>query len=115
MSTSEKKLILVKKRKKTKILAIALSAFCVLSVGIGIFAHNNVIFRGEIIYLDFEGGFFGIVSDNNKHYDPINLSEEFQEVGLRVSVVAWECRDLGSYHMWGEIIEIRHIRILSSS
>lgn len=32
---------------------------------------------GTVKYIDLEGGFFGIIGDSGKNYDPINLSEEF--------------------------------------
>ena len=39
---------------------------------------------GRIQYNDFEGGFYGIVSDDGEHYDPKNLPDDFKEDGLRV-------------------------------
>ncbi len=39
---------------------------------------------GTIVYLNFEGGFYGIIADNGEHYDPINLPSEFKKDGLRV-------------------------------
>jgi len=46
--------------------------------------QNIVSGTGAIIFLDFEGGFYGILSDDGEHYDPVNLSKEFQVDGLRV-------------------------------
>jgi hypothetical protein len=61
---------------------------------------------GTIVFLRFEGGFYGILSDDGGHYDPINLSQEFRGEGLRISFVAKICKGLISYHMWGSLIEI---------
>ena len=61
---------------------------------------------GEIVFLSFEGGFYGIISIDGEHYDPLNLPDEFKIDGLRISFRAKIRRDLGSFHMWGTIIEL---------
>ena len=83
-----------------------------LSTGIAIFFYNNHVFRGTVTYVNIDGGFYGIVDNRDNGFEPINLPEEFKTDGLTVFVVAQKCRDLGSYHMWGETVEIRFIKIL---
>jgi hypothetical protein len=61
---------------------------------------------GTIVFLHFEGGFYGIISDDGGYYDPINLSQEFREEGLQIGFVAKICKGLSSTHMWGSLIEI---------
>ena len=67
---------------------------------------------GTIIYLDFEGGFYGIVGDSGGNYDPINLPHAFEVDSLRVKFTAKIRPDLGSYHMWGTIVELISIAAL---
>ncbi len=100
------------KRKKILMGISLITTITLASVGLGFYFHNNVIFRGTVTYLSFEGGFYGIVSDAGDGYDPINLPIEFEEDGLRVFVVASRNLGLLSIHGWGEIIEIRSIRLL---
>ena len=70
-------------------------------------SYNELIYgTGTIIYLKIEGGFYGILSDDDQHYDPINLPLEYQKEGLRISFIAKERSDLLSFHMWGKIIEL---------
>ncbi|MFX0105737.1 MAG: hypothetical protein ACFE75_09615, partial [Candidatus Hodarchaeota archaeon] len=57
-----------------------------------------------------EGGFFGIISDDGDHYDPINLPLEFKVVGLRVLFLAEKLEDMGSFHMWGILVRILFIQ-----
>ncbi len=64
---------------------------------------------GTIKYLSFEGGFYGIVANNDKHYDPINLPSAFEKDGLKVVFKAKIRRDLYSYHQWGIIVELIYI------
>jgi len=112
MSPNENRSISRTKSKKFVLYATCLSAILIVPIGAAIFLHNNVVFRGEIVYLDFEGGFYGIVSDKLTSYDPINLPEEYEQSGLRIFVIARLRPDLGSYHQWGSVIEIRYIRII---
>lgn len=64
---------------------------------------------GTVKYISLEGGFFGITTDDNKNLDPLNLSKEFQVDGKRISFKYVEKKDMASFHMWGEIIEIIEI------
>jgi hypothetical protein len=66
---------------------------------------------GTIIFLGFEGGFWGIVGDDGKHYDPVNLGQ-FQVNGSRVWFEAEVLHDAVSFHMWGKMVSIIHIENL---
>lgn len=61
---------------------------------------------GTITYLGFEGGFYGIATGKEGSWDPINLPSEFMKDGLRVKFRAKLRKDLGSFHMWGVLIEL---------
>ena len=73
---------------------------------------------GTITFCDFEGGFYGIISDDfhdgENKFDPINLPSEFWEDGLRVKFKALVAFGQYSYHMWGTIIRILEIEKLDS-
>lgn len=76
------------------------------------YAENIVSGTGTIGFLNFEGGFYGIVSDDGEHYDPVNLSREFQVDGLRVRFEVKVLQGVGSIHMWGKVVSILHIERL---
>lgn len=65
---------------------------------------------GTIKYVSLEGGFWGIVSDDNKNYDPINLPDDFKVDGKRIVFSFIERNDLVSFYMWGTIIELKEIK-----
>ena len=67
---------------------------------------------GVVTYIDLEGGFYGVVSDDGEKYDPINLGAEFQVDGLRVSFEVKIREDMVSTHMWGTLVEIVKIEKL---
>lgn len=65
--------------------------------------------RGEVVYLDIEGGFWGIVGDDGRRYDPGRLAADFRQPGLKVQVTARAERARVSFRMWGTPITIEHI------
>lgn len=67
--------------------------------------------KGTVTYLGFEGGFYGIVGDDGKHYDPIDMPQEFKVDGLRVHFTA-NFSDFLSYHMWGYVVRLISIEKL---
>lgn len=67
---------------------------------------------GTVMFLSFEGGFFGIVDDHGGRWDPSNLSEEFKADSLRVRFEGI-VTDRATFHMWGRTIELTSIRRLN--
>ena len=67
---------------------------------------------GMVVFLSFEGGFYGIVGDDDRHWDPSNLPEQFRVDSLRVYFEAEVTNHL-TFHMWGrtvDLISIQHIK-----
>ena len=67
---------------------------------------------GTVKYISLEGGFYGIITDDNKSLDPLNLSKEFQTDGKRIYFKYIEKKEMASFHMWGTIVEIIEVREL---
>ncbi|MFO7678394.1 MAG: hypothetical protein R6V50_08475 [Thermoplasmatota archaeon] len=65
-----------------------------------------IVGTGTIQYLELEGGFYGIVSDDSENYLPLTLPEEFEEDGLRVQFTLELLEDHFSIYMWGTVVEI---------
>ena len=61
---------------------------------------------GTVRYLSIEGGFYGIVGDDGRHFDPTNLPDSLRADSVHVRYLARVRRDLASYHMWGEIVDL---------
>jgi hypothetical protein len=67
--------------------------------------------KGTVKYLNFEGGFYGIVSDSGRNYDPVSMPQEFRVDGLRVRFTANFTNYL-SFHMWGIVVKLVSIERL---
>ncbi|WP_292464453.1 protease inhibitor I42 family protein [Methanolobus sp.] len=72
--------------------------------------ENMIMATGTVIYVDLEGGFYGIAGEDNTNYDPMNLEEEFMEDGLEVEFTAYPVEDMMSIRMWGQLVEIRSMQ-----
>jgi inhibitor of cysteine peptidase len=64
---------------------------------------------GTVTHQDLEGGFFGIIGDDGKKYDPLNLDAKYQKDGLRVAFQATEAQGMVSIHMWGTVVNLDFI------
>jgi hypothetical protein len=72
--------------------------------------HSKQV-KGTVKYLNFEGGFYGIVGDDGKHYDPLDIPQEFRVDGLRVRFTANKTSNM-SIHMWGHVVKLASIEKL---
>jgi len=70
-------------------------------------AESTIETMGTVVFVGLNGGFFGILGDDGKRYEPINLPSDCEVVGLRVwfkaRILQW------TIHVWGIPIEIIEI------
>lgn len=89
-------------------LALLAAAGCAAQAG-DASPDSSLQFRGEIVHLNLEGGFWGIVAEDGRRYDPGRLPREFQRAGLKVRVTAKVTPARVSFRMWGTPIDIIQI------
>ncbi len=70
---------------------------------------------GTVRFINLEGGFYGIVGDDGKKYDPMTLDQQFRADGLRIRFEARIRADVASFHMWGTIVDITKIEKLETT
>ena len=70
---------------------------------------TTFMFRGEVTHLTLEGGFWGIVAEDGRRFDPGQLPKAFQQAGRKVQVIARRTPDRISFRQWGQLIEIVEI------
>ncbi|HHP7239678.1 hypothetical protein [Longibacter sp.] len=65
---------------------------------------------GTISFVDIEGGFFAIQSDDGAKYDPTgSLDEDFQTDGLRVRFSLQPKEGVMTTRMWGTPVDVQGI------
>ena len=85
----------------------SVSSGCIMDQG-----QDLIESAGTVKFIALEGGFYGIIGDDGKKYDPVNLATEYRQDGLRIRFTAKPAKDQVSFHMWGELIEILTIERL---
>lgn len=75
-------------------------------------APDRISATGTVRFLDISGGFWGIVGDDGRKFDPMELDAAFQKEGLRVRFEAVPETDMMSTRMWGTMIALVHIEAL---
>ncbi len=66
---------------------------------------------GLVSFIELEGGFWGIITDNGMRLDPMDsLPASYRKNDLKVWIKYRVLPDQGSYHMWGKMIELLEIR-----
>jgi inhibitor of cysteine peptidase len=61
---------------------------------------------GTVTRVDLEGGFYGILGDDGKKYEPLNLDPKYQRDGLRVAFESTLARDAVGTRMWGTPVNL---------
>jgi hypothetical protein len=70
---------------------------------------QRVATGGRVVYRESSGGFFGILADDGRKYEPTNLDPSYHTEGLRVAFSgARDTNKLGR-HQWGNPVEIAKV------
>jgi len=74
--------------------------------------NEQIQFFGTIQYVELEGGFFGIVTEDGRKFFPQYLDNEFKQDGLNVRVTAILEEEVFGIQMWGAPIKLVSIEPL---
>lgn len=92
------------------LLALAVGSGCVSS---GTAFTPVATGTGTIRYMNLEGGFYLIVSDDGTRYDPLGLDPAFQREGLRVRYVVRPRPGGVTVHMVGTTVDVLQIEAIA--
>ena len=67
---------------------------------------ETITILGFIKYVELEGGFFGIMTEDGNKYFPEYLEQDFKQDGLGVRVQAKPQEQILGIQMWGTPIEV---------
>ena len=68
--------------------------------------------QGTIQHFNFEGGFYGIITNEGEKLLPMNLPQHYQKKGLKIKVRGQLITDIMTMNQWGspfQIIEISSV------
>jgi inhibitor of cysteine peptidase len=67
---------------------------------------------GTVTYQNLEGGFYGILGDDGKKYEPLNLDAKYQKDGLRIAFDAVAAKDTATTRMWGTPVNLAQVEVI---
>jgi hypothetical protein len=72
-------------------------------------AGARVSVGGTVVFRESGSGFYGILADNGRQYEPANLDTRFRSDGMRISFTGMlDTTTLGEHH-WGNPIELASV------
>lgn len=75
---------------------------------------KELSFTATIKYMNLEGGFFGLITKEGKHWLPMNLKKEFHQDGAVIKVQGHEIKGMMTIQQWGTPFSITHIELISA-
>ena len=67
---------------------------------------------GKVHYLNFEGGFYGIVTDQNEKLLPMNLPKAYRIEGTVLALKGEFMTDMLTTQQWGKLFKISDYKVL---
>ena len=77
-------------------------------------AIKQVSFTANVKYMNLEGGFFGLISKENKHWLPMNLKQDFQQDGAIIKVTGHVIKNVITIQQWGTPFTITRIELIEA-
>lgn len=75
-----------------------------------VYAQEKLIaFQGKVVFVEIEGGFYGILDQNGQKYLPSNLPDPLKQNGLPVRGTASLKTGKMGFKQWGNMIDIIEI------
>jgi hypothetical protein len=65
-------------------------------------------------YMEFEGGFWGLVTENGQKLLPMNLAKEFRQLGAVVKFQGQVKGDMMTIQQWGTPFQITEITLIKA-
>ena len=69
---------------------------------------------GQVVYVNIESGFYGIIGDDGKKYQPTNLPRKLRTQGTPIKFDAQTKENMVSSIMWGNIVELSNASQITS-
>lgn len=65
-------------------------------------------FVGQVVYVSVEGGFHGIITEDGRKLNPMNLAESLKRDGIVIEGAYRVREDVAGIRQWGAIVELVH-------
>ena len=70
--------------------------------------------QGQIVFNEFEGGFYGIVTSSGEKLLPLNLTKAFHHAGSQIRFKG-ELKNVMTIYQWGKPFQLTDIELITLS
>ena len=75
---------------------------------------KQIFFTATVKYMNLEGGFFGLIDKDGKHWLPMNLTKILQQDGAVVKVKGHALEGMMTIQQWGTPFNITHVELIEA-
>ncbi|MFT7089825.1 MAG: hypothetical protein ACJAU4_001647 [Glaciecola sp.] len=76
---------------------------------------KQMVITGQILYQNFEGGFYGFIANNGDKYMPSGLKSEHRKNGLIVEMKVELITDRVTTQQFGKLVKVLEIKVLDTT
>ncbi len=66
----------------------------------------------KVIYLDFEGGFYGLVTENGRKLLPMNLAKEYKVADTLLKIKGQKVEGMATTKQWGTLYKLADVQLI---
>ena len=78
-------------------------------------ASDEVTLKGQVLFQEMEGGFFGFIAENGNKYTPMGMNKEYLRHGLVIELTGTPLPNMMTITQFGEVIKVNKVVILDES
>jgi len=75
---------------------------------------KEIWYQGTVHYYDFEGGFFGVVTQKGNQYLPMNLKPEYKKEGTVIKFTGSTVENMATIQQWGTPFKFDKVELIKS-
>ena len=71
--------------------------------------------KGQILFQEMEGGFFGFIDENGKKYTPVGIQKDHLRHGLVIELTGELMPNMITITQFGEVVKVHSVVVLDES
>ena len=75
---------------------------------------NKGMMTATVKYIDLEGGFYGLMTEDGQKLLPMNLPKEYLKEGTVIQFQAITADGMASTQQWGTMVELKSVKLIST-
>jgi hypothetical protein len=78
-------------------------------------AQGIVSIKGQIVFNEFEGGFYGFIADDGSKYTPMQMDKAHQRDGLIVEITGQLMPNMMTITQYGTVLKVNSVKVIDDT